>query len=264
MAERKRGPDITNGATISARRPGIIEGLTDATLGAGLRQIERLRGASEQDAYRRAGDVMSGIEGVTGLQRTEQSGRNILAGRGEADDYLNVGLMALPLVGRATPLLRRGVMAADEALAGQRLANYVVPHPNPAAKTSILEGRGLTSPEQVKYAQRNISTAELVDVLKRGRFNAPPKGSKHSEIPAKWWSAADEQGVFGRTWVKGDHTVRVPNDKVTAGRAVSAKHAEIFDPATKDWVPLGAYAKKYAIGGIVVDDGNPAKRRKLI
>lgn len=260
MGDRKKHPE----GEISAYRPGVMEGVIDATLGAALRQLHRATGASERDAYRRAGDVMRSVESTLGLNATEQSGRNIAGGHASGRDYLNVGLAALPLVGRAAPLVKRGALAADEAVLGQRVSNRVVPTPNPTAKTSILEGRALTSPKQVTHAQRNISTAELEDALKRGRFNAPAQGSKHSETPAKWWSAADEKGVFGRTWVKGEHTVRVPAGKVTPGRAVSAKHAEIYDPATKQWLPLGTYAKKYAIGGVVIDDGNPAKQRKLI
>lgn len=262
MAAKKKHP--YGDAEISTYRPGVMEGVTDATLGALLRQIERMRGAPERDAYRRAGDVMRSIESVFGLNATEQSGRNIAGGHASGRDYLNVGLAALPLAGRAAPLIKRGSLAADEALLGQRVSNRVVPIPNPTAKTSILEGRALTSSDQATHAQRNISTAELQDVIKRGRFNAPASGSKHSETPAKWWSAADEEGVFGRTWAKGEHTVRVPAGKVTPGRAVSAKYAEIYDSATKQWLPLGTYAKKYAIGGVVVDDGNPAKQRKLI
>lgn len=257
MAGKKKG------ATISTHRPGVVEGVLDATVGAGYRQLQRATGASERDAYRLSTDLLDRIETLTGAKATEASIRRMLSGEGRTGDYVATGLAALPLVGRV-PAVRRAALAADEALLGQRVTNRVVPEPNPAAKTSMLEGRALNTPSQITHAQRNISTAELEDVLKHGRFNAPARGSKHSETPAKWWSAADEKGVFGRSWAKGEHTIRVPANKVSSGRAVSAKHAEVYDPDSKMWVPLSLYAKKYSIGGVVIDDGNPAKQRKLI
>lgn len=250
-------------ATATSYRPGVVEGVLDATVGAGYRQLQRVTGASEKDAYRLSSDMLNRVEQLTGAKATEESIRRLLAGEGRGGDYVTAGLAALPLVGRV-PAVRRAVSAADEALLGQRMSNHVVPEPNPAGKDSVLGGRALTRPEQVTFAQRNISTAELADALKHGRFNAPPKGSKHSDTPAKWWSAADDKGVFGRSWAKGEHTVRLPATKVSPNRAASTKHAEVFDPQSKMWVPLSLYAKKYAIGGVVIDDGNPAKQRKLI
>lgn len=252
---------------ISTYRPGFVEGLTDATLGAALRQLERAVGASEREAYRRAGDVMRNLEGVTGWQQGERSVKNIVRGKGTGRDYLNVGLAALPLVGRASPLIKRGALAADEALLGQRTVNRVVPEPNPAATPTIFDRRPLVNAGQVTHARRNVSTAELQDAIRRGRFEVPKEGSAFNKPGSrdKWWSAADAEGTFGRPWKTSQpHTVRVPIDKVPKGRAVSVRHAEVYDPDAKCWVPVGVYAKKYAIGGVVIDDGNPAKRRKLI
>lgn len=257
-------PTNKKGQTLSAHRPSEVERILDATLGAGTRQLQRFMGSSERDAQVEGSRAMNNFETLTGFQGLEGSLRRVFGGNASGRDYVTAGIAALPIVGRATPLVKRAVGAADEALLGRRLDNIVVPKPNPAAETSLTKGRGLTSPEQVTYASRRVSTAELEDVLKKGRFNEPPQGSKHTDKPAKWWSAADEQGIFGRHWPKGEHVVRVPIGKVNPGRAVSAKHAEVFDPATKQWVPFSMYAKKYAMGGVVIADGNPAKRRKLI
>ena len=111
-----------------------------------------------------------------------------------------------------------------------------------------------------------MSPDELADALKTGRFNVPKGGTKFSKGDMrKWWSAADEEGIFGRPWARtGSVTVRMPAGKLPKGRAASAKHAEAYDPATKSWLPLREYGKKYAIGGVVIDDHNPAKQRKLI
>lgn len=250
--------------SLSTYRPGVIQGLTEKVIGTPTEYIARLMGLSERDAAQYAGDVVDKIGRTTGFRDVEQSGRNIYGGHAKPTDYLNVGLAAIPVAGRAAPLAGRAARAAEERLLGQRLKNVVVPEPNPAAKTTYTEGRALTNPNQIKYVSRNISTQELDDIFKTGRFNEPPQGSKHTNKPEKWWSAADEEGIFGRHWPKGQHTVRMPVGKLPKGRAASAKHAEIFDPATKSWMPLREYGKKYAIGGVVIDDGNPAKQRKLI
>ncbi len=138
-----------------------------------------------------------------------------------------------------------------------RASNRVVPLPDPAAKSGMLTGRALTSPEQVTHASRNVSPQELDDILKRGYFLNPEGGTKHTQQQnispdSKWWSAADENGVFGRQWAKGAHTVRVPIGKMVPEEAVSADFAEIFDPVANAWKPL-----RKARGGFAVQ-----RRRK--
>lgn len=252
--------------TIATHRPGLVEGLTDATLGAAIRQIERARGSSEREAYGRASDVMNNLETLTGLRALEGSAKRAITGRGSAGDYIATGLAALPIVGRL-PFARRAALAADEALMGQRVSNRVVPEPNPTAKPTIFDRRPLISADQVTHAQRKISTAELMDAVKHGEFRVPEKGTRFStgEKPQKWWSAADEEGQFGRPWDRANtHVVRLPVGKVPSTRAASTKYAEVYDPTAGSWVPFGTYIKKYAIGGTVIDDGDPAKQRKLI
>jgi len=133
------------------------------------------------------------------------------------------------------------------------------------APSSMLTGRALHDLSQVTHASRKLSAEELADAMKTGFFQAPKEGSKHAGGKnEKWWSPADDQGIFGRVWNKGgvgSATVRVPIDKVPSGKGVSIKHAEVYDETAKKWVP----AKQYlASGGIVVDHGNPAKRERLI
>jgi hypothetical protein len=223
-------------------------------------------GASERQANSYSQDALNNIEVLTGLKALEGSLTRSLKGKGSVGDYAATGLTAIPFVGRL-PIVRRGARAVDEALMGQRLTNQVVPTPNPTAKSSIIAGRALNSPEQVTFAQRKISTAELEDALKYGRFRTPKEGTKFSKAgkPEKWWSAADASGEFGRPWPRQNtHLVRLPAGKVPTNRAAAVKHAEVFDREAGKWVPFSTYTKKYSIGGIIIDDGNPAKQRKLI
>jgi|GEM_PF-4811998 len=205
-------------------------------------------GNSMYDAFTLPGDV------ATGKRRATEA---------DATNFA-INTAGLGALSRVAP---RAALAAEEKLLGQRMVNRVVPEPNPAAKTSILEGRALRSPEQVTHVMRNMSPAELESALKSGRFTVPKGGTKFAteKDPTKWWSAADAEGIFGRPWARtGSMTVRMPANKLPKGRAASIKDAEVFDSATKSWLPIREYGKKYAIGGVVIDDGNPAKQRKLI
>ena len=251
-----------------AYQPGVVEGALDSSLGELMRRFQQAGGRSEVEAGRETGDFMRRLEELTGLRAGEQGVRNIARDGGSPSDYVNAGLAALPLAAAARPLAsvaRRGALAVDEAVLGQRTKNLVVPKPDPAAKSNMLSGRALNSPEQIKYAQRLVSPAELMDALKRGRFETPKKGTKFSEPGKneKWWSAADDEGIFGRPWNRTNtQLVRFPIGKIPKNRAAAVKHAEIRDGDS--WIPLSEYAKKYAIGGVVIDDGNSAKQRKLI
>jgi len=263
MAEKKR-------QELRAYKPGVVEGALDSSVGELMRRLQQAGGRSEIEAGRRTGDFMRRLEELTGLRAGEQGVRNIARGGGSPSDYVNAGLAALPLAVAARPLAgvaRRGALAVDEAVLGQRTRNRVVPEPNPQAKTSMLEGRALNDPEQVKYGFRRMSLAELDDAAKSGRFRVPKEGTKFNEAGSKdkWWSAADDEGIFGRPWKSNaPYAVRLPASNIPRGRAAPAKYAEVYDEAAKKWMPFKEYTKKYAIGGIVVDDGNPAKQRKLI
>jgi hypothetical protein len=191
---------------------------------------------------------MRNIEDLTGLKAAERSVRQILKGKGSASDYAIAGVTALPLVGSKVgrQVVTRVARGVDEALLGQRVRNEVVPAPNPTAKATIFDRRPLTSPDQIKYAQRKMSPAELADAIKTGRFRVPKGGTKFSaaDDATKWWSAADDAGAFGRTWNRsGTVKVRLPVDKVPSNRAARVKHAEIQDESSGSWAPVKRKAK---------------------
>lgn len=235
--------------SFSQYKPGVIQGVTENLVGTPTEYLARLMGMPEQDAVQYAASVVDRIGDTTGFRGVEQSGRNIFSGNASPSDYLNVGLTAglaaFPL-GRP---IARGLGAAEQRILGQRLENIVVPEPNFTAKSSILEGRALNRPGQVTHVQRNMSPAELEDAIKTGRFNVPEGGTKFSQgDKRKWWSAADEEGIFGRPWARtGSVTVRMPAGALPKGRAASIKNAEILDPTTNSWMPLREYFKKYEI-----------------
>jgi hypothetical protein len=248
--------------TISTYRPGIVEKVSDATIGALVRQASRATGASERQANSYSQDALNNIETLTGLKSLEGSIRRSLKGKGSVGDYVATGLTAVPFVGRL-PIVRRGARAVDEALMGQRVTNHVVPKPNASLKPTILDRRPLTSPEQVTHASRNISAAELKDAIKRKQFAVPSEGTKFNKTGEKdkWWSAADEKGTFGRPWKSSQpHRVRVPIDKIPKGRAVSIKHAEVLDPATNSWKPIPRKANGGEINASRANVATPVKK----
>lgn len=116
------------------------------------------------------------------------------------------------------------------------------------AKPSILEGRPMHNIEQAMYASRNMSLAEIEDALASGVFQLPPSGQTKHGVGQKWWSPADEEGVFGRPWNKGAGTVRVPIGDFTPDAPLSVKTAQRWDAMAKKWVPLKS---DFAVGGRV-------------
>ena len=183
------------------------------------------------------------------------AGEAALYGVGAADSMADIprsvgeeALMGLGMYGAGAtlgPRLKGLAAKVGDSVLGPRVSNQIVPAPDPAAKTNILAGRALTSPDQVKYAQRSMSAAELEDALARGRFAGPRDGTKFSAPGEnkKWWSAADDEGIFGRPWQRaGARVVRLPVSKVPKSRAASIKHAEVLDG--DEWVKLLEVKKK--------------------
>jgi hypothetical protein len=187
-------------------------------------------------------------------------GEAALYGVGAADSMADIprsvlseGAQALGMYGAgaalAPPLKRLGVKVANavgDRVLGPRVVNRIVPEPDPAAKTNMLEGRALNSPEQVRYAQRLMSEAELEDAIKRGRFVVPRDGTKFSAPGEnqKWWSAADDEGIFGRPWNRsGAKLVRLPVGKVPKNRAAATKNAEVWDSEAGEFRKLLAVKK---------------------
>ena len=114
-AEKRR---VTKGQSLSVRKPGVVETLYDY-LDVPLAALGRRLGMSEGEAYEYSKRLSGGVEGLTGAKATEQSGRNIVGGRGGAEDYLNVGMMALPAavkpVAKAVKAAKPAVRAAESA-----------------------------------------------------------------------------------------------------------------------------------------------------
>lgn len=188
------------------------------------------------------------------------AGEAALYGVGAADSMADIprsigeeALFGLGMYGAGAtlgpPLKKLGVKAANavgDRVLGPRVVNRIVPEPDPAAKTNILEGRALNSPEQVRYAQRLMSEGELEDAIKRGRFVVPRDGTKFSAPGAnqKWWSAADDEGMFGRPWNRSDaKLVRLPVGKVPKNRAAATKNAEVWDSEAGEFRKLLAVKK---------------------
>ena len=201
---------------------------------------------------------------VLPIRRNKKTGEKELALPGLLSGVVNSVYDAATLPGdvysgerEATPenslnlaLLASGA-GAGKVVRPPSVANTVV-RPQPGG--SVMLG-GRTG--EATYASRNLSDEELKDVFSTGKFYAPPGKD------TKWWSAADDKGVLGRHWAKGKHTVRAPIGKVAKNKPVTIADTEFYDRAKKAWVPLSSH--EFAKGGAVeIDDGNPAKRRKLI
>ena len=107
------------------------------------------------------------------------AGEAALYGVGAADSMAEIprsvaeeALMGLGIYGagavlgpRIKGLGAKVANAVGDRVLGPRVVNRIVPEPDPAAKTNILEGRALNSPEQVRYAQRLMSEGELEDAI---------------------------------------------------------------------------------------------------
>lgn len=214
--------------TISTYRPGIVERITDSTVGAGLRQIHRLSGASERDANRLAGDVMRSIEDVTGLKAAERSVRQILKGKGGVSDYATVGVAALPLVGGK--IVRQVVRRANA--------------PSTPSVTNRMYSEKIMGPEfkpgdaLPKYGYRNISTPAELDDIARSGYMRPAPGKK----PNKYFTMSDaEAPSAGNRGAKP--VVRVPSDRIPQGSPVRSRDVQVWDNATESWKPITRKAK---------------------
>lgn len=214
--------------TISTYRPGIVERITDSTLGASLRQIHRLSGKSEREANRLAGDAMRNIEDLTGLKAAERSARQILKGKGGAADYATVGVTALPLVGGkiAKQAVKRANAPSTPSITNRMYSEKIMgPEYKPGDKLP-------------KYGYRNISTpAELADIAKSGYMRSAP-GKKAN----KYFTMSDmETPSAGNRGAKP--VVRVPSDRIPKGSPVRSRDAQLWDDATESWKSITRKAK---------------------
>lgn len=228
----RKGPEI------STYRPGFVEGLTDATLGAAMRQLHRATGASEQDAYRRAGDTLRDIEALTGWQRGERSGKNIARGNGTGSDYLNVGLLALPGAGGYL-----GKKVANRALRGASAPAVR----NRMYEDAIIPRREYTSasPDLPKYGYRNISNPTELDDIARSGYMLPPKGKKNSD--QKYFTMSNDE--VPKTGNRGAKPVlRVDSRHIPEGSPVKRQHVRQWDEGTGTWKPIKRKAKGGKVG----------------
>jgi hypothetical protein len=226
MAKRKKPQP-----TISTYRPGIVEKVTDSTIGAGLRQIHRLSGKSERDANRLAGDVMRNIEDLTGLKAAERSARKILKGKGGAADYATVGVAALPVVGG-----KIGRQAVKRANA-----------PSTPSVTNRMYSEKILGPEYKpgdalpKYGYRNVSTAAEVDDIAKSGYMRPAPGKKAN----KYFTMSDAEVPSAGNRGASKPVIRVPSDRIPQGSPVRSRDVQLWDNATESWKQI----KRKANGG---------------
>lgn len=104
-------------------------------------------------------------------------------------------------------------------------------------KAGLLSGRPMNSKDQAIYAVRKVSQEELADAKKTGEFLMPPTGSTKHGVGKKWWSPADDQGLFGRDWSKGTGgaIVRVPMSEFKPTSPISIKSAQIWNEQSRTW-----------------------------
>ena len=147
----------------------------------------------------------------------------------------------------------RALKGITKAVSARRVKNIVTDLPE---KQTLLTGRLPKSPDEITYAYRNMSRAEIEAAKEKGYFGKRPTTDKRNwNADSKWWSPGDEKGSFGRAWKGGEdvETVRVPKEKVPKNWAVRSKNAERLNKETGKYEPMkkGGAVKKYAKGGSV-------------
>ena len=243
--------------TISTYRPGIVERITDSTIGASLRQIHRLSGKSERDANRLAGDAMRNIEDLTGLKAAERSARQILKGKGGASDYATIGAAALPIVGGkiAKQVVKRANVPSTPSVTNRMYSEKIgAPEYKPGGNLP-------------KYGQRNVQTAAELDDIARSGYMRPAPGKKAN----KYFTMTDEElPPMGN---RERRVVRVPSGRIPEGSPVRSRDAQLWNNATQSWKPIPRKANggemmkpvKKAAGGVAkVRKGMATPEGKII
>jgi hypothetical protein len=235
MAGRKRQDKI------STYRPGLVEKATDATIGAAIRKLHRLTGASEKDAYRYANDVLRNIEDVTGLKAAERAVRSIARGKGTKQDYLTVGLTAVPAVGGA--VAKRAVGKVTKAVSSPSISNRMYNEKLLGPEWSA------SNPNLPRYGYRNVSSPSEIDDIARSGYMRPAPGKK----PNKYFTMSDaETPSVGNRGSKP--VLRVNSENIPQGSPVRRQHVQQWDETSESWKPI----KRKAKGGTV----KPSKSAK--
>jgi len=178
------------------------------------------------------------------LAELERPGRDAVEGV-YPEEALIPGLKAVK-----EPLMKAGKAVANKVDMAMRpkVENKVVPD------TLFTGGKGSQSPNDYKYAVRNVfNKAELEDVKRAGYMLPSPK-EVASGRNRKWFSAVDDPK-------KAD--LRVLSEKVPPNRAVRRKDVEIYNKETGEYEPLKkggvVKAKKHRGDGIVKRGGTKGR-----
>ena len=199
------------------------------------------------------GDAMSAKEAYDAYQKGNIGEAALLA--------ILTGIGLVPGIGD-------GVSKVGTAAVKRAMRNELV-HPAVGAVENMLDGRVPKSLNDILYGSRRTNMEELLDASEKGEF-LPNPAKRYSTEDVKWWSGADESGIFGRPWIKGGadpFTVRVPKGNLPPDSPVLAEHAQVLasDGGKAFNEFMQDYKKKKATGGPVeINDRNPAKRRRLI
>lgn len=138
----KRKAAISQGQSLSARKPGVVETLYDY-LDYPVEAYHRAMGVDPRTAYQESKKLSGGIEGLVSPQSVER----VVRGAGNTDDYINAGLMLAPFAAKPVArVLKAGAKAVAPNLvrAGERAIKYAA-RPSylsdKAAVKAVREGR---------------------------------------------------------------------------------------------------------------------------
>jgi len=164
-----------------------------------------------------------------------------------AYDATRAGMEGRPVEAGMNALAAAGMVAPlRTAAAGSRLPERMFPRPAISnyvvapTQGGLLGGRLPASADDITYGYRSMSQGELDDALQYGFLRPAPGGNKFTNHDAKWFSAGDESGQFGRTWKGGDSApvrVRIPRDKIPDRQAIDIGDVMQLDKATGQYVP---------------------------
>jgi hypothetical protein len=199
-------------------------------LKAGISSLGRLTA----DLSPGVGDVMSAKEAYDAYAKGDYGTAALLAA------LTGVGLF--PVGGDAASATGKVLLKSAKE---RKVLNELV-HPEIGSVGDFLTGRVPGSIDQITHGSRNTSIHELMDALEQGAF-MPNPANKFAENK-KWWSAADNDGIFGRQWNKGGgdpYTVRVPKANLPPNAPALAEHAEVFNKNTGVWDPFAEFMRTY-------------------
>ena len=222
-AEKQR---ITRGQSLSVRKPGVMETLYDV-LDAPLAALARRLGMSEGEAYEYSKRLSGGVEGLTGAKATEQSGRNIMGGRGGAEDYLNIGMAVLPAAAKPVAKAVRAAKPAAKAAAKAPLA--VKPRPARLAGADSPLMVSTRRPSAPNYATYGNPDEQLLVQTGEALKAAPAAFEKNMAMLAEepfmtGVSGASPEGIYEEGLRRGADNLKfimtdlMPSEKVDAAR----------------------------------------------